>query len=442
MRNSQKMKQITWFSSDNRTKSPFSLIANGVHAVVGNSAIQIGHTDTYSTLCNQHSTATVWIHPDSGYSMESSDVIISVKMNSIDITSTAYKGLQKDDIYSGYQVYISDVIGPIEIYVVAGTFVQIISTLTNCNYIDNSGANIIKGGSWEAYFIGDSVSKVTGSTVSVIMNNIDITSSVYTSIGHIYIPYLTGDVQISITAVPIVFTDNDISLELSVVSNITLTIYGQGDATVTYNGTTQNYNLDASKQASVSFSNVSSSSGTLIIHGDISGFEVPRHKDSGYKVPYTHYNFISGVNSWGDVNRICADNFSYQTALTSIVIPEGVEWIAGHMSSNYGNDETSSPFFKCTGLTSISIPSTVFYIAPASFGQTTALQSATFNQGVNEIIKLPTAGSYTDSSLGITYYTGMFYGSSLSIVNCYNNSTILHYIYIGDGVNPTFNIIT
>lgn len=77
--------------------------------------------------------------------------------------------------------------------------VTVTNTLSNCT-TDNEDTTAILGQSYEAEVIPNTDYTLTGATVSITMNGVDVTSSVYSN-GAISIPSVTGNIVINISAV-------------------------------------------------------------------------------------------------------------------------------------------------------------------------------------------------------------------------------------------------
>ena len=102
-------------------------------------------------------------------------------------------------------------------------------TLSNVNYYEDF-EGFADGQEYIETFIAMDGYTMEGATVSVTMGGVDITSSVYSDLGAVIIPEVTGDVVISIQAV-------QISYVVPPASDFTLQLYGGKQALKAYVGT-------------------------------------------------------------------------------------------------------------------------------------------------------------------------------------------------------------
>lgn len=145
------------------------------------------------------------------------------------------------------------------------------------------------------------------------------------------------------------------------------------------------------------------------------------------------------------INKIAiALAVSYATSLTSVTIPNGVEYISSSLFYNNTNLTSvifnsdgvlkrigSSAFSQCSALTELNIPSSVNKIESNAFSYNNGsmkISSVTFNQPFGMEVELPEAGSGT----------GMFYVKTARSMTIYtDNETIKNYNWSTDNITAT-----
>lgn len=106
------------------------------------------------------------------------------------------------------------------------TYATVTNNLTNCT-TNNSATTVTIGSSYQAKLTADNGYSFVGATVSVVMNNVDVTSTVYNA-GIINIASITGDIVITATfavitqlGTPTISLDGTGVLTISAVTNAT-----------------------------------------------------------------------------------------------------------------------------------------------------------------------------------------------------------------------------
>lgn len=137
---------------------------------VTNTLSNVNSSNTASSA-SQYQSYTATITPSNGYVIDS----VKVTMGGSDITAAVFNGTFTNMLYS------------------------VTKTLTNCS-IDNSKKAVIEGEGYGATIIPFGGYTLAGATVSITMGGVDM--STYYSEGKIAIPSVTGDIAITVTAVP------------------------------------------------------------------------------------------------------------------------------------------------------------------------------------------------------------------------------------------------
>ena len=146
-------------------------------------------TSNNATEVVNGSSYSATITADTNYTLTGATV--SIRMVGVDITSTAY---------NNGTINIASVTGNVVITITAvSTICNITNTLVGCS-TNNNASTVTRGSSYSATITANNNYTLSGATVSITMNNVDITSSAYSN-GSISIASVTGDVSISIVAV-------------------------------------------------------------------------------------------------------------------------------------------------------------------------------------------------------------------------------------------------
>ena len=141
-----------------------------------------------ATSAIQNTSYTTTIVPVEGYAVNN----VTVVMGGYNITSEVYNS-------STNTIKIPSVNGTIEINATAAELYTVTENLSNCTKEIGTEGPIIENGYYDAAF-SSNIGYII-STVSVIMRGVDITSTVYNSEDKtIYIPHVTGNVVINISA--------------------------------------------------------------------------------------------------------------------------------------------------------------------------------------------------------------------------------------------------
>lgn len=194
----------------------------------------------------------------------------------------------------------------------------------------------------------------------------------------------------------------------------------------------------------------SSNKGQLILHNNIENIEA-LHQN-----PYansTSQCFANAVleNDIFSINNIAVETrYAYgNTTKKEYIMPSNIKRIANFLFANFsliwsgythvasvilneGLEEIGEKaFYACSGLTTITIPSTVKKIKDLAWARTDGsmnISSVTFNQVANMQVELPTAG----------YSTGMFYVKTAREMTIYtDNETIKNYNWSADNITAT-----
>lgn len=168
------------------------------------------NSNTETTVAENSSYVTT-ITPSDGYTL--TDASVNITMGGIDITSTAY---------SNGTINIASVTGDVVITINTMQIPQTIyytitNNLTNCTS-NNNKTNTQENTSYTATISPSSGYTLTDASISVTMGGVDVTSTVYNN-GVINISSVTGDVVITISAVKITSSVNEISPSYLTVKN-------------------------------------------------------------------------------------------------------------------------------------------------------------------------------------------------------------------------------
>ena len=123
----------------------------------------------------------------------------------------------------------------------------------------------------------------------------------------------------------------------------------------------------------VSDSEATPASGTLTIEGDYYAFGASSFTVSSKALEPTYCGCFTAVSDMGNVKKLPDGAFSNSTKLKGVIIPNTVKSIGG-----WAVYEKSGVFYGCTGLTSITIPSSVVEISNCVFAECTNLNSVIF----------------------------------------------------------------
>jgi hypothetical protein len=163
------------------------ILANRIFAITNNLTNCSTNNTAQTIEFNQRYQAT--ITANNGYTLTSA--VVSVKMSGIDIT---------EEVYSNGVIDIPNVKGTLVIAVSAMQIIYLVSgTYINCSS-DNPQTQAPALSSYQANISADEGFTLRGGTISVYMNDVDITDEAYSN-GQINISSVDGNIVISIVAV-------------------------------------------------------------------------------------------------------------------------------------------------------------------------------------------------------------------------------------------------
>lgn len=150
-----------------------------------------GATHTGSDHVYEGDPYIATITADAGYSLDGATVEVKMHNGNYmeDITAEAY---------SNGEINISEVIGPVTINVAARDL-SVTVTHNATNAVINGTTVATEGGSYTATIKADTGYSLDDAVITVMMDGVDVTADVYSN-GGIYIPVVTGDIVITISA--------------------------------------------------------------------------------------------------------------------------------------------------------------------------------------------------------------------------------------------------
>ena len=194
----------------------------------------------------------------------------------------------------------------------------------------------------------------------------------------------------------------------------------------------------------------SGNKGQLILHNNMENIEALHQNSSATRTSQCFSNAVL-ENDIFSINNIAVETrYAYgNTTKKEYIMPSNIKRIANFLFAygglvwagytyvdsvilNEGLEEIGErAFYACSGLTTITIPSTVKKIKDLAWARTDGsmnISSVTFNQAANMQIELPTAGSST----------GMFYVKTAREMTIYtDNETIKNYNWNADNITAT-----